>query len=1179
MSKKIFQLFHTFNHTTTAYNPQCNGLAERTNGSLVQSISLFVSAHQRDWDKILPFATHAYNTSVHSVTGYSPHELLFGRPACLPQDVTVNSDTLGIDNASDYYSCVTAWMKIARASAKKAIEASQSAYAKRNPAKKKGVSPKFKTAYNGPYKIVRQLNPVVFEIENFKRKSGNDFVHVSRLKKFFPRVTQQRLPSETEIYDVDAEFASNESSSDKTETYEVQNSEPVKRQSQRVTKRPGYLKNFVTVLFSLCFIMNHQAYAALPKVSPLMWRKTTKTVTTGIGSLTAYIEIYPPCDFFMDLSLCDIELCAQLLHWCDTLFTNQFERSLIDFCPPLTDPIPIKHRRREKRVAVLAILLVGAVILGVSAIIANAVITHNRISSLDDEVTKLREKLQIEIQKNEQNRLAIQKLQISVEMLSNTVEKLVHTFVNTTKIQTKAMIAVTNANSIVIEGVRIIRKAKALWSRNIVDPELFTLLNITLECGKNCPISDMKPLSCSYNVEKKRILLKTITRYVNPSLYVYQSDAMTLLVSNNENFCTFKYSGPRNMVFNTDNSCAYPLSYAEMDSEESVILPPDEKACEPRINNTLVDYFSTDTCFAKNAPQLQYFVQIRNYGNVNHIYCYLHEITVLNIRSSCPDYTFALPIQTNFSIDGRNYSSQNIELQTIAQFSPDMSFKINFHLAAELNTDHFNQIRRLINESKKLTEESANIGMLPFWEQTWFLPLLIFAGFLAFLMTISIVTFLICRKRQNMTPQLPTVSYQSVPSAPIHHESVLAPVTVTPRYEPVASNRRKTKNIVIPDHIPTNKVDVNYEDLKFFIEDMDWNKNEYCENQLFFVLRHLMKMCNEKEVNKCANIIKHMKRVVLAKSSSATTSEVSVAASFCPVPQKSVVAPPVVLASASFCSIPQESTSPTTQDISLPSTSSTNIFTSSMCSTSHSSNQTEVSVAASLCPVPQSNSKWWSVYGENIYSIDCEFVRVVKNGKNIQKCATLSVYDWNENEVLKRKVFYRPNEIIADRFLYLITGFTSTSFLDGSPFEEVRREVINLLKGKLCIVCGGEGDLKCLEIDSDSLFTRKEIIDPPITFYDIQNYYWYNQTLDNGSVVKSRHSLRSLVSYFFDTNIQSSIHTASSDSQYTLKIFKHHYVTSPKPKINLYPSPEIPVLINPLKSKFKKSLHKKVKKY
>jgi hypothetical protein len=66
---------------TTPYNPKANGLTERANGIVGKILNKMVSAHKTDWDRKLPSAVHAYNTTEKSTTGQTPYFLVFGQNA------------------------------------------------------------------------------------------------------------------------------------------------------------------------------------------------------------------------------------------------------------------------------------------------------------------------------------------------------------------------------------------------------------------------------------------------------------------------------------------------------------------------------------------------------------------------------------------------------------------------------------------------------------------------------------------------------------------------------------------------------------------------------------------------------------------------------------------------------------------------------------------------------------------------------------------------------------------------------------------------------------------------------------------------------------------------------------------------------------------------------------------
>jgi transposase InsO family protein len=74
---------------TPAYHPQTDGLVERFNSVISQSLSMYVSANQKDWDEFLPSILFAYRTSPQATTGDFPFYLLYGREPRLPADVNL----------------------------------------------------------------------------------------------------------------------------------------------------------------------------------------------------------------------------------------------------------------------------------------------------------------------------------------------------------------------------------------------------------------------------------------------------------------------------------------------------------------------------------------------------------------------------------------------------------------------------------------------------------------------------------------------------------------------------------------------------------------------------------------------------------------------------------------------------------------------------------------------------------------------------------------------------------------------------------------------------------------------------------------------------------------------------------------------------------------------------------
>ncbi|UYV73827.1 hypothetical protein LAZ67_11001042, partial [Cordylochernes scorpioides] len=204
---KMCKVKHCF---TTSYHPQTNGLTERLNRTLINMISMYVNTDQKNWDEILPFVTHSYNTTIQETTGYSPFFLLFGRePMSLLDD-----DNIPIDNnMNDYDEYIENYLdKIARTrqvvinNTEKTQERMKRNYDKKHneriyepghlvavwtPVRKIGKCEKLLRKYFGPYRILKKLSNVNYLIEP-KDNPGQDplIVHVSRLKPYFERIDE-----------------------------------------------------------------------------------------------------------------------------------------------------------------------------------------------------------------------------------------------------------------------------------------------------------------------------------------------------------------------------------------------------------------------------------------------------------------------------------------------------------------------------------------------------------------------------------------------------------------------------------------------------------------------------------------------------------------------------------------------------------------------------------------------------------------------------------------------------------------------------------------------------------------------------------------------------------------------------------------------------------------------------
>jgi len=210
--QEICDLFSVKKVNTTTYHPQTDGLTERFNHTLCNMLAMYVSKHQRDWDRFISFALFAYRTAVQDSTKETPFYLIYGRDPCLPLDVVLSAPISKYASVDDYKQEVIRRTQEARYVAQQCIERAQfnqtinynaSKKAKDSdfkpgdrvwlytPQVAKGLSCKLAHLWNGPYRIIKKVSDVNVEIEESPRRKT--IVHVNRCKLYHDR---QQRPTE-----------------------------------------------------------------------------------------------------------------------------------------------------------------------------------------------------------------------------------------------------------------------------------------------------------------------------------------------------------------------------------------------------------------------------------------------------------------------------------------------------------------------------------------------------------------------------------------------------------------------------------------------------------------------------------------------------------------------------------------------------------------------------------------------------------------------------------------------------------------------------------------------------------------------------------------------------------------------------------------------------------------------
>ncbi|CAI5692683.1 unnamed protein product [Oreochromis niloticus] len=171
---------------TTPLHPQSDGLVERFNRTLATQLAILTSRHQRDWDRHLPLVLWSYRTAVQESSQCTPAALMFGRELRTPVDLVFGSppepEIVG-GPEMDYYRRLRERLQVVHDYTRQA-QASAGVRQKRAyntrcragafvpgdkvwvycPVRKRGVSPKLCSHWQGPAEVVEQLTEVVYRV-------------------------------------------------------------------------------------------------------------------------------------------------------------------------------------------------------------------------------------------------------------------------------------------------------------------------------------------------------------------------------------------------------------------------------------------------------------------------------------------------------------------------------------------------------------------------------------------------------------------------------------------------------------------------------------------------------------------------------------------------------------------------------------------------------------------------------------------------------------------------------------------------------------------------------------------------------------------------------------------------------------------------------------------------------
>ena len=213
--RELWSLTGTQLRYSTSYHPQTQGVVERMNSVIGQTLRCLISEEKdRDWLKLLDTIEFVINSSPNVSTGYTPFFLNYGFNPVTPMDLLKGDETSNVESVSSFVERMrSVWAK-AKKNLEKSVQAQSKYYDKRHKdiafkvgdmvllltrnLAVKNTPAKLQKRFVGPFEVMERIGTQAYKLKLPDHFKVHNVFHVSLLKGW-KTATYREEPTTEEI--------------------------------------------------------------------------------------------------------------------------------------------------------------------------------------------------------------------------------------------------------------------------------------------------------------------------------------------------------------------------------------------------------------------------------------------------------------------------------------------------------------------------------------------------------------------------------------------------------------------------------------------------------------------------------------------------------------------------------------------------------------------------------------------------------------------------------------------------------------------------------------------------------------------------------------------------------------------------------------------------------------------